>query len=72
MTRGIDLAREERLKVGEDLLEQFRNIFKCKTVIRYKDKQSHLQADFTKLYEELYHFLALSDSYGGPGDMEMA
>ena len=46
MSGGVDLAREERMQIRDQLLDQFRMVFKGKTLNKYKEKESSLKKDF--------------------------
>ena len=73
ITRGVDLAREERMQVRDNVLEIFRHIFKMPVIVKYKDRDTQLSASFKRLYDELFQFLALSDKGDGGGrEMEIA
>lgn len=72
LTKGVDFAREERMEISKNLTEKYRQIFKGSKMTKYKEKQSQLQPDFIKLYEELYHFLIMTDRNDGGGQMELA
>ena len=49
------------MQIRDSLLDQFRIVFKGKTLNKYKDKESSLKKDFVWLHDELYNFLILAD-----------
>lgn len=73
ISKGVDFAREERMEVRNQLLDEFRFIFKSPILKKYRSKENQLMGDFNRLYEELYNFLIMADRSGGNGgDMELA
>lgn len=65
VSRGVDLSREERLKICDELLEQFVGIFKGSTIKKRSKYKGNIGRVSKSLYEDLYKFLALSDTNGG-------
>ena len=73
VTKGVDLQREERLKICDDLLDQFTAVFKGKTLAKRVKYSGNIGKVSNSLYTELYNFLALADKNGGGGrEPEMA
>jgi hypothetical protein len=67
VTKGVDLQREERLKVCDDILSMFLAIFKGATISKRVKYKGNIGKVSKSLYNDLYNFLALSDSSKGGG-----
>lgn len=65
VSHGVDLQREERLKVCNDLLDFFLKIFKGKTIQKRCKYPKEIGKVSKLLYSELHNFLALADTNGG-------
>lgn len=65
VSKGVDLQREERLKVCDDLLNMFLAIFKGTTLKKRVKYKGNIGKVSKNLYNELYNFLALADSSKG-------
>ena len=63
--QGVDLQREERLKVCQDLLDTFLQIFKGNTLKKRVKYKGNIGKVSKNLYNELYNFLALADTKKG-------
>ena len=68
VSKGVDLEREQRLKIWDSLLDMFRTIFKG-NIIKKRSKIKNNWGKVAKnLYIELNNFLALSENTKGGGD----
>ena len=68
VSKGVDLEREQRLKIWDSLLDMFRATFKGNIVKKRAKIKNNWGNIAKKLYLELNNFLALSETTKGRGD----
>jgi hypothetical protein len=63
--KGVDLQREERVKICDELLDMFLKVFKGTTIKKRVKYKGNIGKVSKNLYTDLHNFLALADSKGG-------
>lgn len=65
VSKGVDLQREERVKICDELLDMFLKVMKGTTIQKRVKYKGNIGKVSKNLYTDLHNFLALADSKGG-------